>query len=164
MVIYTDEYTSSPEEAGMKRKPDETRARILAAAYALFYRKGFHRTSLDEIALKAKVTKRTLYYHFRSKDELAGAMLEHRHAFVVDQVAKWIEPPRGRAEPGILGARKLIDRLFKEIADWAKRGSVGTMRWTGPHWTGSGFTRMAVELADLPGHPARTATRRTRRR
>ena len=28
------------------------------------------------------------------------------------------------------------------------------------HWTGSGFTRMAMELADLPGHPARIATRR----
>ena len=35
------------------------------------------------------------------------------------------------------------------------------MRWSAkPHWAGSGFTRLAVELADLPGHPAREIARR----
>ena len=38
------------------------------------------------------------------------------------------------------------------------------MRWhsatTAPRWSGSGFTRLVVELADLPGHPARVLARR----
>ena len=29
-----------------------------------------------------------------------------------------------------------------------------------PRWLGSGFTRLVVELADLPGHPARVVARR----
>ncbi|HET6159172.1 MAG TPA: helix-turn-helix domain-containing protein [Dongiaceae bacterium] len=134
----------------MPRNPTATRTRIYAAAYVLFYRKGFQRTSLDDIAAKAGVTKRTLYYHVRSKDELAGAMLEHQHAFVLAEMARWIGPVTGK-----LNARKLVDRLFDSMARWAEKGLAGRERWTG-----GGFTRMAMELADLPGHPARVATRR----
>ncbi len=137
----------------MKRDPAATRARILQAAYALFYRRGFHRTSLDDIAAKAGVTKRTLYYHVRSKDELAGAMLSHRHDFVLDQVARWIgAPARGKTQ-GRPAARRMVRRLFDSLARWADSDSRRA------RWTGSGFTRIALELADLPGHPARAATR-----
>ena len=129
----------------MLRNPTATRTRIYAAAYALFYRKGFQRTSLDDIAAKAGVTKRTLYYHVRSKDDLAGAMLAHQHGFVLAEMARWM----GEAAT----PRKLVDQLFDSVARWG--ASAGKR-----HWTGSGFTRMAMELADLPGHPARIATRR----
>ena len=128
----------------MPRNPDATRTRIYAAAYALFYRKGFQRTSLDDIAAKAGVTKRTLYYHVRSKDDLAGAMLAHQHGFVLAEMARWM----GAAA----STRRLVDQLFDSVARWG--ASAGKR-----HWTGSGFTRMAMELADLPGHPARLATR-----
>ena len=133
----------------MPRDSSATRARILSAAYALFYRKGFQRTSLDEIAAKAGVTKRTLYYHVRSKDELAGAMLEHQHAFVLQQMTGWLGQSNGTSP------RAVTDRLFDSLARWAERGLKSRERWTG-----GGFTRMALELADLPGHPARIATRR----
>jgi AcrR family transcriptional regulator len=53
----------------------ETKLRILDAAYALFWRQGFVRVSMDEIAQRAKLTKRTLYQHFRSKDELMASAL-----------------------------------------------------------------------------------------
>ncbi len=135
----------------MKRNPTATRARIYAAAYAMFYRKGFQRTSLDDIAAKAGVTKRTLYYHVRSKDELAGAMLAHQHAFVMAETASWLDVPGG----GTRDARLLVDRLFDSVARWFNATTSPKKRWTG-----SGFTRMALELADLPGHPARIATRR----
>jgi AcrR family transcriptional regulator len=137
----------------MKRNPAGTRARILEAAYALFYRKGFQRTSLDDIALKADVTKRTLYYHVRSKDELAGAMLAHQHAFVLAQIESWIGAPAAR--PSRRAATLLTDHLFAAMENWARQSAKRRA-----HWTGSGFTRMALELADLPGHPARVATRR----
>jgi AcrR family transcriptional regulator len=132
------------------RNPEATRARILAAAYALFYRRGFQRTSLDEIAAKAGVTKRTLYYHVRSKDELAGAMLEHQHAFVLGQIARWMDRPGTKPD-----AQELVHRLFGSFTRWIRTSSTQKRRWTG-----SGFTRMALELADLPGHPARVTTRR----
>jgi len=52
-----------------------TRKRMLEAAYELFYRHGYARVSVDQIGDRAGVTKRTLYDHFRSKDELLAAVL-----------------------------------------------------------------------------------------
>ena len=115
----------------MPRNPAATRARIYAAAYALFYRKGFQRTSLDDIAAKAGVTKRTLYYHVRSKDDLAGAMLAHQHGFVLAEMARWM----GAAT----SARKLVDQLFDSVALGARPpGGTGpapasrAWRWSSP--------------------------------
>jgi hypothetical protein len=39
--------------------------------------------------------------------------------------------------------------MFGDLAVWADT----------PRWAGSGFTRLVVELADLPGHPARRIAR-----
>jgi AcrR family transcriptional regulator len=58
------------------RNSELTRRRILDEAYELFYRMGFGRVGVDEVAAFAHVTKRTLYYHFRSKDELLAAVLK----------------------------------------------------------------------------------------
>jgi AcrR family transcriptional regulator len=121
----------------------DTRRSILDAAYELFYRKGYGRVSVDEIADLAKITKRTLYYHFRSKDELLAAMLESQHELAIARIRKYESRYSGKA--GDIAAV-----LFSELAKWSRR----------PGWTGAGFTRLAMELADLPGHPARTAARR----
>jgi AcrR family transcriptional regulator len=48
---------------------------IAAVAAGLFYAEGIHRVGVDRIADKAGVTKRTLYHHFRSKDELIAEAL-----------------------------------------------------------------------------------------
>jgi hypothetical protein len=40
--------------------------------------------------------------------------------------------------------------MFADLEQWSKT----------PGWTGSGFTRLVMELADLPGHPARAIARR----
>jgi hypothetical protein len=47
----------------------------------------------------------------------------------------------------------LIDSFFGQLAGWASAT---------PRWSGSGFTRLVVELADLPGHPARALARRAK--
>ncbi|RUU52735.1 TetR/AcrR family transcriptional regulator, partial [Mesorhizobium sp. M2C.T.Ca.TU.009.01.2.1] len=59
----------------MPRASDATRPVILQAAYNLFRRRGFFRVGMEEIAEAAGVTKRTLYYHFDSKDALLTAVL-----------------------------------------------------------------------------------------
>ena len=50
-----------------------TRERILTAASKLFYAEGIRAVGVDAVAEKAGLTKRTLYYHFRSKDDLVAA-------------------------------------------------------------------------------------------
>jgi AcrR family transcriptional regulator len=51
------------------------RERILQAATALFYGQGINATGVEQLAAYAKVSKRTLYQHFASKDEIVQAYL-----------------------------------------------------------------------------------------
>jgi AcrR family transcriptional regulator len=122
---------------------DATRRKILEAAYKLFYRKGFVRVGVDEIADQSGITKRTLYYHFASKDDLLSAVLAHQHELAMARIVH-----DGKNHTGSAGS--VLAKRFDDLSAWmATRG-----------WTGSGFTRLAMELADLPGHPARKMARR----
>jgi AcrR family transcriptional regulator len=51
------------------------RERIERAAARLFYRKGIHATGVDLVAREASVSKRTLYQHFASKNDLVDNYL-----------------------------------------------------------------------------------------
>ena len=51
---------------------------IVATALRLFYRHGFNATGIERIVKEAGVSKKTLYNHFKSKDELVLATLRQR--------------------------------------------------------------------------------------
>jgi len=51
---------------------------IVSVALKLFYRNGFNATGVERIIKEAGVSKKTLYNHFRSKDELVLATLRKR--------------------------------------------------------------------------------------
>jgi TetR/AcrR family transcriptional regulator of autoinduction and epiphytic fitness len=57
------------------RLTDRKRLAILQASAAQFRAHGFDATSMDKIALEAGVSKRTVYNHFPSKEDLFGATL-----------------------------------------------------------------------------------------
>lgn len=73
----------------MPRYPSETRRRILESAYKLFYREGFQRTGVDEVAEAAGITKRTLYNHYPSKDDLIAGVLEVQADFAEAEIRRW---------------------------------------------------------------------------
>jgi AcrR family transcriptional regulator len=127
----------------MRKKSSETRQQIIDAAYTLFYQSGFMRTGVDAIANVAGITKRTLYQHFGSKDELIEAVLKHQHQIALERIRLWADCIIGNPD-------QMVKTIFEKLAQWA----------AGAEWQGSGFTRAAVEFADLPGHPARKAARR----
>ncbi|HET9137916.1 TetR family transcriptional regulator [Actinophytocola sp.] len=56
--------------------PPDTRARILQAALAEFGTRGFHATSVREIAERVGVTKTAVLYHFPSKADILAALTE----------------------------------------------------------------------------------------
>jgi len=130
----------------MRTKQDQTRRRIINAAYELFWRSGFARTSIDSIAARSGLTKRTLYSYFRSKDDLLAAVLTHHGELAMERLRhigdRMPDDPRG-----------MIDSFFGQLAGWATAT---------PRWSGSGFTRLVVELADLPGHPARAIAQKAK--
>src|SRR3546814_2076260 len=64
------------------------RAAIIAAATDLFTHSGYGAVSMDAIAAKAGVSKRTVYSHFPGKDVLFAAVMT-RHCGTVSGVAGW---------------------------------------------------------------------------
>src|ERR1700720_711303 len=52
------------------------RDRILDAAMAVFRRHGFRRSSIEQAAEAAGLTRQALYHHFKSKEELFRAVIE----------------------------------------------------------------------------------------
>jgi len=58
-----------------QRQTDRKREAILQAAIDEFRQHGFEATSMDKIAATAVVSKRTVYNHFASKEELFSAIL-----------------------------------------------------------------------------------------
>lgn len=122
----------------MSRTRDRTRTRIMDAAYVLFRERGYTRVNVDEISVAAGITKRTLYSHFVSKDALLEAVLEAQHALAFASFQTF-----GRKLSG--DPSDIVRSFFRELRKWSSK----------PRFAGSGFTRLAMELADLPGHPAR---------
>lgn len=55
-----------------------TREKILDVAYDTFYTHGYHATGLSTILTKAGVQKGSLYHFFKSKKELALAVIKER--------------------------------------------------------------------------------------
>jgi AcrR family transcriptional regulator len=127
----------------MPRSSQKTRLRIIDAAYRLFRRRGFARVSMDDIAAEAAVTKRTLYHRFESKDALLGEVLDVQHELALAAFRTFGDRMAGSPE-------QIVASMFEQLAVWSDK----------PRWAGSGFTRLVVELADLPGHPARVVARR----
>jgi AcrR family transcriptional regulator len=58
-------------------KQAERYHRMLQAAIQEYSQKGYHETSIDTIAKKAKISKATLYHHFGSKEVLFLAVFDH---------------------------------------------------------------------------------------
>jgi TetR/AcrR family transcriptional repressor of nem operon len=54
----------------------DTREKLLDAAEKLMLEKGFSATGLDELCRESGLSKGSLFHYFRSKDELAAALLD----------------------------------------------------------------------------------------
>ncbi len=52
------------------KSPGKTRGKIVSSAMELFAKKGFDKTTVDEIVARAGVAKGTFYLYFKSKDDL----------------------------------------------------------------------------------------------
>jgi AcrR family transcriptional regulator len=125
----------------MPRRSESTRERILSAAAKLFYGEGIRSVSVDAVAAKAGITKRTLYYHFKSKDDLMAAYLEARDQPNLALFQRWFAESKG-------GVAAKVQGIFRNLARSARH----------PKWKGCGFLRTSAELAAMPGHPAMKAS------
>lgn len=78
--------------------------KIIAAAISEFAKDGFEKASMETIALKAKVAKGTVFYHFRSKNELFEEIVIEGQTMLDKKISK-----------EILGLKSNKDKLRKII-------------------------------------------------
>jgi len=88
---------------------DRKRQAIVEAAIAEFRVSGFESTSMDKIAATAGVSKRTVYNHFPSKDELFAQIL---HELWNSSMAQQQQP----YDPAVPLREQLLALLWKKMA------------------------------------------------
>lgn len=95
--------TSSTQSASRAPRQDNRRQQLLDAAARLFRERGYHATSMRDIARAVRMLSGSIYYHFASKDEMLAAVYEEglRHIEErVDAVVATQSDPWRRLEAG----------------------------------------------------------------
>ena len=98
----------------MRRTKEDARTTkedILNAAVEIFAAKGVAKTTLDEIACKAHVTRGAIYWHFKNKTEIFDALHERLHRPLVDMIMQDME--KDHPEP----LQQLQDLCIKLLLD-----------------------------------------------
>ena len=134
-----------------KKLTERKRENILQAAIAEFRLNGFEATSMDKIAASAAVSKRTVYNHFPSKDDLFAAILQRlwESSMAVTEVPYRIDLPlrdqlmalmqqkmRMLCDPGFMNLARVViaagihspERAREMIARMGQREE-GVTRW-----------------------------------
>lgn len=84
-----------------KISPEHEEARrdqILKAAEACFTRKGYHRTTVDDIVAEAGLSKGAIYTYFRSKGDILAALVEFRTAQEMAAIQNLFSPNDSTAD------------------------------------------------------------------
>ena len=95
--------------SGDSRGAQDSRDEILKAAMHLFANRGFHETSMSEVAREAHVSKALIFWHFKTKEELFVAVLNRLlEPYFIDFAE----------EAGILDERAQIRKLVEFYLDF----------------------------------------------
>ena len=89
---------------------DETRARIVATADALYYARGINAVGMDEVRTAAGVSLKRLYTEFPGKEQLVLAVLASRHRQWEDGLA--------RTAAGLDDPRQRLLAVFDFLEEW----------------------------------------------
>lgn len=73
----------TPESPRRHAPPAERRAQILAAALECFSEKGYHAATMDDLVRASGLSKGSLYWHFRNKDDVFLALFDAFNAEIL---------------------------------------------------------------------------------
>jgi AcrR family transcriptional regulator len=94
--------------------PENTRKSLITSALELFERRGFDRTSVQEIADHARLTKGAFYHHFESKDDLLRHIQEE---YLEAQLAAVRQIQAGSDDPKVR-VKELIRFSLASVAEY----------------------------------------------
>lgn len=101
----------------MSTPEDSRRSRLLEAALGVFLRYGYKKTSMDEVARAADLSRQGLYLHFATKEELFRATVEMALRRALDDAAARLRDPELSIE----------QKLIRGFDEWLGR-YVGMMQ------------------------------------
>ncbi len=90
----------------------QKRQELVDTAIELFAEHGFHATGIDRIAEAAQVSKKTMYHHFRSKEELILAALRHHDGVFRNFFMKSVEQVADTPYQRLLGVFDVAHEWF----------------------------------------------------
>ncbi len=88
----------------------ENAERILQEGWIMFQQKGYRGVTLDELCLRCKITKPTLYYYFEDKETLFVQVLK----FKLQGFREVIEKPGGLAERLAATAEVILESFITD--------------------------------------------------
>ena len=91
-----------------------TKENILKISEKLFSEKGYDGTSVDEIATLCKINKATVYYHFKSKEEILDSVMHS----ILDEAKKMVNTSiyEMHNNPNVKSIRSYIEALINFLA------------------------------------------------
>ncbi|GAA4315156.1 TetR/AcrR family transcriptional regulator [Actinomadura luteofluorescens] len=96
-------YVEAVEQADEVDEADETRSRVLDAAYAQFCRMGIQRSTMDDVARRAGVSRITVYRRFATKDALVEQVVRREFRRYFDRFLVDIQQAETAADRVVLG-------------------------------------------------------------
>ncbi len=112
-------------------KGENTRQKVLKAAYQLFLEKGYHATSIRDISQRSQLTIGGVYNHFTGKGEIFEAVLAENHPFQAvneaielaqgDTVEAFVHDMARRMVDALGAHRAALNLLFIEIVEFQGR-------------------------------------------
>ncbi len=92
------------KRAGERLTASARRTQLIEIARAVFAKRGYEATSVEEIAARAKVSKPIVYEHFGGKEGLYAVLVDREMDYVVTRIADAITTgtPRERVERAAL--------------------------------------------------------------
>lgn len=90
---------------------DEIRDQLVQAARQVFARYGYKKTALDDIASEARKGKSTIYYYFKSKDDIFKAVIDAEaeiRTIAIDEQIKDIQDPRQKLKTYIYARMRIL--------------------------------------------------------
>jgi AcrR family transcriptional regulator len=130
--------------AGPQTQSQDSRDEILKAAIQLFANRGFHETSMSEVAREAKVSKALIFWHFKTKEELFLAVLNKLLEPYVIDFAEESEKLDAREQ-----IKKLIGGYVNFVRENASSVSFFLRRFMNGEEMPDAFTEQIRRLYDL---------------
>lgn len=89
--------------------------KILEAAEELFFRYGYSKTSVDDITESIRISKKTLYQHFESKEKILVVIFDTIKSELSESIEKVIADKSMTFTEKLKEAMKIISRQFSKI-------------------------------------------------